>query len=289
MTNSDGASSRGFFALRLGDKSVTFLEKVEGGVISARVEHEHGGRQYYLKKQIGKPVVEDFLVRVGGTMSQAFFEWVAASWTGRAPKMDGAVLACDNHLNILSEHIFANAHITTTAFPALDASSKEPATLSIHFLPENVQTKKGAGKLTLEGLGKQALWRTSNFRLQIDGLVSAHVRRIDPFAIDTTTDSERKKIDFPDLKIYITQPGAQSWIDWHKDFVIDGNNDEKYEKNGQLFFLAPDLETELARVELHNLGIFRLSPESGAGDQSGLIVAELYCERMEFRLGKVVS
>jgi hypothetical protein len=288
MTNSDGVSSRGFFALRLGDKSVTFLEKVVGGVISARVEHEHGGRQYYVKKQIGKPVVEDFLVHVGGTMSQALFEWVAASWTARAPKMDGAILACDNHLNILTEHTFSNAHISTTTFPALDTSSKEPAYLSLHFSPENIQAKKGTGKLTLDSLGKQELWRTSHFRLEIDGLETAHVRRIDPFAIETAPGPERGKIDFPDLKIYIAPP-AQDWIDWHKDFVIDGHHGEQNEKNGQLLFVAPDLETELAQVDLHNLGIFRLSTENGAGDQSGLIVVDLYCEWMAFHLGRVAS
>jgi hypothetical protein len=288
MTNSDGVNVESFFALRLNNKSVTFLEKMEGGVISASVERAHGGRQYYLKKHIGKPIVEEVSIQVGGTMSQALFEWVAASWTGRAPKRDGAILACDNYLNIVSEHTFSEAIIHTTVFPALDASSKEPAYLSIHFLPENLQTKKGAGKLTLEDLGKQVLWRTSNFRLQIDGLETAYIRRIDPFVIDTAPGPERKKIDFPDLKVYIAPP-AQGWIDWHKDFVIDGNNDEKHEKNGKLSFLAPDLETELARVDLHNLGIFRLSTESGAGDLSGLIVAELYCEWMAFHLGREAS
>lgn len=289
MTNSDGVSSRGFFALRLDDKSVTFLEKVEGGIISARVEHEHEGRQYYVKKRIGKPVVEDFLVQVGGTMSQTLFDWVAASWTARAPKMDGAILACDNHLNILTEQAFSNAHITTTIFPALDASSKEPAYLSVHFSPENIQAKKGTGKLTLDGLGKQVLWRTSNFRLEIGGLETTHVRRIDSFAIDTAPGTERGKIEFPDLKIYITQPGVQSWIDWHKNFVIDGKNNEKYERNGRLLFLAPDLKTELARVDLHNLGIFRLSTETGTGSQIGQMIAELYCEWMAFHLGRVAS
>jgi hypothetical protein len=288
MTNSEGISSRGFFALRLGDKSVTFLEKVEGGVISARVEHEHGGRQYYVKKRIGKLVVEDFLVHVGMTMSQALFEWVAGSWTGRAPKMDGAILACDNHLNILSEHTFSNAHITTTAFPTLDASSKEPVYLSVHFSPENIQAKKGTGKLTLDSLGKQVLWRTSHFRLEIDGLETDHVRRIDPFTVETAPGPERWKINFPDLKVYIAPP-AQDWIDWHKDFVLDGHHGEKNEKNGRLLFVAPDLETELAWVDLHNLGIFRLSTESGAAHQAGLVVAELYCEWMAFHLGRVAS
>jgi hypothetical protein len=289
MPNSYRTYSKDFFALRLNGHDVTLPKKVEGGDISAQVQHTQGGRQYYLKKHIGKPEYEDFSVQIDGTMSQALYDWIAASWRGRAPKRNGAVLWCDNKLAILTEHAFSNALITETAFPALDASSKEPAYLNIRFRPESITTKKGTGKLTLGSLGKQALWLTSNFRLEIDGLQTDTIKRIDSFAIKRTSGPEPAKIDFPDLKVSIGQQTAQSWIDWHADFLVKGNNDDKHEKNGKIRFLAPDLKTELARVELHNLGIFRLSTESGVGSQAGLIIAELYCEWMEFYMGGVNS
>lgn len=278
-----------FFALRLDGKDVTILKQVEGGAISAEVQRTPGGRQHYLKKHIGKPFVEDFSIQVGWTLSQALFDWIAASWTRNPRKSDGAILACDHNLAIQTERAFSNALISETAFPALDAASKEPATLTVRFSPETITPKPGTGKLTLGSLGKQKLWQTSNFRLEIEGLETGKVKAIDSFSIIRPSGPEPAKIDFPDLKISIAEPLAQSWIDWHADFVVKGNHEDKHEKNGKILFLAPDLKTQLARVDLHNLGIFRLSTESGGGSHAGLIKAELYCEWMEFQLGKAAS
>ena len=77
---------------------------------------------------------------------------------------------------------------------------------------------------------------------------------------------------------------AQTWLEWHEDFVIRGNNDEKREKKGSLTFLGPSRQKPLARVNLYNLGVFSLAsdrPELNA-DQVRRMIAELYCERMEF-------
>lgn len=274
------------FALRLDTGEVTFLEKVQGGWIFAQVTREQQGPKGYLKKHIGKPKYEDFTIQVRSILSQALFDWIAASWTTHAPRRDGAILACDADFTIRSERMFSKALIQEVGFPALDASSKEVGALTVRFSPEKITFKKGGEKLPLGSLSKQKLWQTANFRLEIDGLETKHVRRIKPFAIKRLPSSKAGKIDYPDLIISLAQMGAQSWIDWHEDFVIQGNNDNQHEKKGLISFLTPDLKTVLAHINLYNLGIYRLASEAVQDNQIGSLRAELYCERMEFQLGK---
>lgn len=276
-----------YFALRLDGDDVTFLEKVEGGSIYAEVVPEPSKSPGYAKKRIGPPQYEDITIQVGAILSQALFDWITASWRPRAVRRNGAILACDTSFAIKSERAFSNALIRQVTFPALDESSKEPGYLTVHIAPRSITTKKDTGKLSLDGLGKHKLWQTSSFRLEIDGLETNKVKRIESFAVRRTPGSKISKVDFPDLKVSLAQAGVQSWIDWHEDFVIKGNNDARYEKEGAILLLAPDLKTELARIDLHNLGIFRLASEAGDGNQIGYLQAELYCEWMEFHLGKV--
>jgi len=100
---------------------------------------------------------------------------------------------------------------------------------------------------------------------------------------------EPGKLEFPNLKITLAESAAKTWLDWHEDFVVKGNCGEDQEKDGSLTFLAPDLKQELARVDFFNLGIFRLAPEKPEPqpDRVKKLIAELYCERMQFvYLGK---
>ena len=57
------------------------------------------------------------------------------------------------------------------------------------------------------------------------------------------------------------------------------------EKNGSLVYLTPDLKTELFRLELSHLGIFRLHEDSGeaGSEQIHRVEAQMYCEQMELQ------
>ena len=76
-------------------------------------------------------------------------------------------------------------------------------------------------------------------------------------------------------------------VQWHEDFVIKGKNDKAAEKKGALILLDPSLKTELARINLFNLGIYRLASQASAAGAESIarLTAELYCERMELVIG----
>jgi hypothetical protein len=274
------------YVLRLKEEA-TFLSAVKGGNIRGEVHSTPGSPRYYSRKHIAHLQVEDFTIHIGMAISKSLSDWINTSWRSRPPRFDGSVLACDFDLSIQSERVFKNALIREITIPALDASAKTPGLLSVRFSPEKVQYKKGEGKLDAPLLSKQKLWQSGNFRLEIENLDTSGVQKIDSFSISTSNTSPRtRKIDFPDLKISLSANFSEGWHEWFDDFVIHGNNGDDRERKGTLVFLSPDLQTELGRIDLHHLGIFALSPdESGTGDINKL-TAELYCERMELKIGE---
>jgi hypothetical protein len=91
--------------------------------------------------------------------------------------------------------------------------------------------------------------------------------------------------------VTLPESQAQSFYDWHEEFVIKGNNGQEEEKNGKLEYLAPNLSDVLFTIDFHNLGIFKLAPEKGeaGSDQIQHVMAEMYCVQMTFTPGKGVG
>ena len=92
------------------------------------------------------------------------------------------------------------------------------------------------------------------------------------------------KVEVPNLKVTISQADIEPWQEWHKSFVIDGKCADEDELSGSITFLAPDLVTELATIELVHVGVMSL--EAGGGEANKEEVArftvELYVEEMKF-------
>jgi len=287
----------GGFTLNVGGADCGFLRSMDGGAISAEVINEPAGPTYFVKKHIGQPKYEDVTVQLGFNMAGPVYDWIRQSWAMSYERKDCAITVLDRSFAPKSRREFSRCLITETTIPACDGSSKEPAYITLTFAPELTREVYPSSAKAAADLGKnqQKVWLPSNFRLDIDGLNCAHVNKIDSFTIRQTavTDEigdardylkEPGKLEFPNLRITFAEADAQTWIDWHKGFVIDGNNDESFEKTGTLVFLSPDLKTQLAKITFHNLGIYKLGPDKSEAnaDQIKRMVAELYCERMEF-------
>jgi phage tail-like protein len=294
----------GNFFLNLDGVKTGFLKSVDGGGIVGDVVSEASGASYYTKKHIGNVKYEDININIGFSMTKAIYDWIAASWQMNYQRKNGAIVACDYKLDAKTQREFFNALITETTIPAADGASKEPAYLSIKFAPEYTRYSKASGKAAGEyGKNEQKLWLPSNFRLEIDGLDCTKVNKVDSFTIKQTVQQdaigdardyaiEPGKLEFPNLKITMAESHSDSWWQWHKDFVIDGNNDEGREKGGRLVFLSPNRQTELAEVKFSNLGIFKINADKAEANADAIkrVSAELYCEKMEFNyLAQVIG
>ena len=284
------------FALELDNVSSGFVQSAAGGATFADVIEE-GGSDYYPRKHLGQPKYEDFTLQIGTTMNRGVYEWIQATWQNAFQRRNGALIATDAQQNAVSRREFFEALITETTIPAMDASSKDPAYMTLKFAPELARTTKTSGKLT-EAKSTQKSWLPSNFRLEIDGLDATKVNKIealtikqkvvtDPIGEERDFEREPTKIEFPDLVVTLAESSSQTWFDWFEDFVVRGNNGQEEERGGKLTFLASNLKDELGHVTFFNLGIFKIGGDKAEANADAIkrITAELYCERMELQIG----
>ena len=285
-------------ALVLDGKGCGLLKKVSGGAIAADVVLEHAGPGQPVKKHLGTVHYEEFELQIGFAMGPPVFDWIAAAWRADPKRHDGSVVSCDEKLEAKSERKFTGALLTETTIPTLDAGSQEPAWLTVKFAPELVRTAKASGKVSgADPHHPEKLLFPSGFKLEIDGLDCAKVRKIgsftvrQPYARDDFGDAsvatlEPGALSFPDLEVTFAEVAVDSWLDWFEDFVVRGNSTGDKEKSGTLTLLSPN-QQPLASIKLFNLGIFRLGAIDSAvdSDRLKLATAGLYCERMELKLG----
>jgi hypothetical protein len=284
----------GTYFLSLNGAPIGRLKSAAGGNAVGDVVSSGNAASYYVSKHLASTRYEDIAIEVGLGMDKSFYEWIKAGWTAAPLRKDGSIIAADFNLNSQSQRKFSNALITEVTIPALDSAAKEPAYMTVKFRPESTRDTSASGKVALSA-GKQSVWFSPNFRLEIDGLDCTRVSRIDSFAVQAVAiqssgdrtpgqgSSVPGKINFPNLRITLAETSAATWRNWHNDFVVKGNNASENEKNGSLKFLAADLKKELGRIEFYNLGLYRLARESEiASDVAARMKAELYCQRMDF-------
>ena len=297
MADEIRSSTSGNFYFQLDGVKCGFLKAIKGGAITAEVINEAVGATYFTKKHIGQPKYEDFSMDIGMSMSKAVYAWIEESWKMNYQRKNGAVVACDHKLNATSQREFFNALITEVTVPKLDGGGKDPAYLTVKFAPEYTRMSKASGKATGElGKSENKLWLPSMFRLELPGLDCSKVNSIDAITVKQTAVQddlgdardmlkEPGKLEFPNLKITLSERTAESWEKYFDEFVIKGNCDESQEKTGAIHLLSPNRQDTLATISLYNVGIFKFTHDDSTANEDKIrrCTAEMYCERMEFK------
>lgn len=290
--------SAGHFMLDFdGTGTAGFLKDVDGGNIRAEVVEIQSGTTNETLKSISTLSFEDINLRIGLSMTNTIYDWITASWNKNYLGKSGAIVAADFDYEKKARREFRDALITEVTFPALDASSKEPGYLRVTLTPEETQTKADSGKVQAPANTKQKLWTCANFRLEIDGVDCTKVNKIDSFTVkqkivESRTGEQRfptrepGKLEFPNLVVTFNSASGPSWMSWFTSFVIQGNNGAANEKSGRIVFLSSDLKSELADIKLSGVGIYELLDGvfDPVNEPSAMMRAELYVERMQFRL-----
>jgi len=284
----------GRFGVEIDGSQVGFLNAVEGGLAFGDVVKE-AGEDFFFKKHIGNAGFRDIRLEFGADMDKSFYDWIAAALRGEHFNLSGAIVGINFNGDVVSRLEFQRAQITEVTFPALDATSKDAARMSIVLSPEHTAlNRKASGKLSVKSTRSQKMWLSSSFKLSIDGIDTTKVSKIDALTIKLPRVSNGEcfgcdnlptppPVDFPHLVVTLGEP-AESVYDWFEKFVIDGNNSDSQEKGGTLTFLASDLKTTIFSIKFNNLGIFEMMPivlEANASSVPRLLAA-MYCESMEF-------
>jgi phage tail-like protein len=269
------------------------IASVSGANAYADVVVEKIGPDNIARKHIAGVKYEDFSVSCGTGMSKGFYDWIKSSFDGKPLRRTGSVVAYDTSGLVTGSGQFTNALVSEIGFPALDASSKDAAKMTIKFQPEVTRFAPRSGKAPALG-GATPDISAGVFKLDIDGLPTARVATIDSFTWKqdivanpgdgTNFQYEPGAIEVPNLAFYFQDTIDQAWIDYFQDFVVNGNNDSTHERSGTLH-LQDKKANELFTLSFSNLGIFKLTPEKveAGSDDIRRIKAEMYCESISFQ------
>jgi hypothetical protein len=287
-----------YFGLELEGLYAGFLRSAEGGNVKAELVAQAVGGMPVKAKHIGIPQIEAFNVSVGMAMSKSFWTWLEKAWKGEAERRHGTLQACNHKLDVMHENEFWDALVTETSFPALDGSSKDPFYMGIKFQAERVAQRilqPGAKKVKGNFDMTQKKWVPSMFKLTMDGLDCTHVNKIDAFTIkqgtkkvetgpDRVYQLEPTNLEYPNLSITMSMSHAASWLTWHDDFVLKGNNTPDKEKSGHIVLMSSNRQ-ELMDITLKQCGIYNMVPDkSDAGsDAIRRVKVDIYVEEMEIK------
>src|SRR5579862_469942 len=240
------------------------LISTEGGDAFAEVIDEPPDSSNIIGKHLGPVKYSDITVMVGASMNMPFYQWLKDT-TDRTPtKQSGSIVAADFRFTSQTQLLFSNALINEIGFPALDASSRDPAMLTVRFTPASTSVSAGTGGVT--SVGRASSWLARNFRLTIAGLeaATAHVDSIEAMTIQAPLIPNADGLLFagplniPDLIVTLPESTAGPFYDWHQSFVVQGNNGDDQEKSGSLQFLAPNLSQVLFTLTFSHLGIYAI-------------------------------
>jgi phage tail-like protein len=293
------AYSSGKFILELDGREAGWLASVEGGGATGDVVADKLGGDSIQRKHIGGVKYEDITLELSYGMSNAFYDWLNATFQQKPARKSGSIIFVDSKWAEVSRLEFRNALITEIGFPALDAASKDAAKMTVKLTPESTKNnRKGAGQSIPPLPAAQKKWVASNFRLTIGGLetASSRVSKIDAFTIKQNVfqheigeqrDSQLEPagLEIPNLSVRLAESQSDQFAAWHEDFVIKGNNGQAMEKAGTLQCLSTDFKTALFTLSFNGLGIFKLTPDKMEANSEAVrkVNAEMYCESINFK------
>ncbi len=245
-----GAGKSNGVALELNGRLVGWVGSATGGgvLVSAPSKVGAGG-----KAKAENPKYEDIKIECGAGMSPEFWDWIEASLSPRAQRQSGSVVTVDPSLKTSQRLDFVNAALNELVFPALDASSKAPATFHISLSPEAVRDTKGGPAAPVAG--KEQALIVANFRFTIDGMKTAGVSHIEAITIKRafTKMDAREVPAAPSIShVVFTLPESQAmpYSAWAKVAMKGPNGGAK---NGVIQLLAPDLKRVLFTLDLVGL------------------------------------
>jgi hypothetical protein len=288
----------GHFMLELDGVDAGWLASAEGGFAVADVVEEKPGADRVVHKHLAGVKYTDIQLGFGPGLSKGLHEWITDTLEGKHLRKNGAVVTADFDFKERERLTFMDALISHIDFPALDASSKDSAKLTLGLAPEQTRRVKGSGGKLAGQLGaKTAKWLLANFKLEIDGLDCTGVSQIGPISIQSVAaeqaigerreiEKEASRLEIPDLVVTLSEAKADSFHTWHEDFVIKGNNGDDKEKSGKLQFLGPTMDT-LFTLSFSGLGIYKLAPSAQSAGVEAVrrLTASMYCEEMAFAAG----
>jgi T4-like virus tail tube protein gp19 len=271
------------YALALETGSAGMPSSVDGGYPSGNVVVDRPGPDMVRHKHLAGIKYEDITINCGTGMSRELYDWIGGTLTGRPIRKTGTIDTLDTENRPISRLQFTRALVTEVELPAVDAASREPATLTVTITPESTAIQReGLGTAVHTGVSRNVCLQ-SNFRLQLGDLDCSRVNKIEAIHV-TSIATDRVGPEVSNISISMAESSASGFYAWFDDFVIKGLNGRDKLKNGNVQLLSADLHDALFTFELRNVGIFRVAPERSADSTETIsrVRVDMYFEQMGF-------
>jgi phage tail-like protein len=280
----------GRFALELDQKhsSVGWLTSVDGGHFKTASVEAQVGANAYVTKYAGKPTYDDVTFGCGAAMTGSFWDWVQGSLERKPTRRDGAVVAYDFDQKERSRRTFKAALISEIGFPALDASSKTAALLSVKVSPEHIEFAEGDGsRMTSQAnnneMTKQKHWLSCNFNFALERFKGDSALRnckIEAFTIkqniivnnvgfEQEARKEAGRLDLPQIVVTFPESMAKDWFAWFDKANREGKHADQF-TTGQIQYLSSDNRTELMRMELDGVSLLSIEIDKLEAHREGI-------------------
>jgi hypothetical protein len=205
-------------------------------------------------------------------------QWAA---TPQAP-LDGRLVGADFQYRAQYYRTFSQARLAEVAFPALDGASKDHGYLRLRITPPTTQLQAPPPGSSVAGkIGqKQKPWLVSAFTLDIPGLATQRVSRIEPFKIALKTRANGTAF-FAGTRLTVTFAAvdAGSWLDWQEQFLLKGPGPER---TLELKLLSSNLKDTLMELKGSGVGLLSLAAVAQEdNEKTARLRAELYVEKWQ--------
>lgn len=220
--------SAGRFALEIEGTAVGFVSSIRGGEAFAQVvtTTDPSG---VVEKRPGDVEYAPIVLEVDTSLASAFYDRVTSFLGGKQKPMSGVIRFLDQALAEQARLEWTDGLITEVAFPAADASNKDPAHLRVTILPESTRRRAGSGKTGKPGgiLGKQKRWLAANFQFSIAGLENEtkKVNRVESLVLRRPVTGAPRAfvagpLKVPDVVFTVAASEATPFYDWFDDFIV---------------------------------------------------------------------
>ncbi len=271
-----------------------YVRSVDGGFHKAEVVSEQAGPTHLSFKHSSTVDIQPISLELGMAISKPMIDWISASWRRDYQRKSGSILHADFNGKIRYAQEFTEALILETTFPALDATNKESAYMTVKIQPEGLAIHTDGGDLATRAGTKQKMWTPANFRLSIQGCNCDGVSKIDSFSVKQEVKKfhfgpyrepqiEPSKLQFPDLTIESSLAFAEDFMKWHQNYVVMGKKDTKEQRSGEIIFYDHSLRHPLLTVQLSNVGIssFEILKSEAHSEKIKKCKIGLYVESMD--------
>jgi phage tail-like protein len=298
----DRSYTAGKFAFELDGTRVGFLQSFDGGNMSAELATHKMGPSNYEKKNVTTIKWTPLKMRTGIGMSKGLYQWIQAAFDMGVMYKNGAITVADFNYKAQRRMDVENMLMTKVTMPTLSGDSKETGYFDIEVLPERCRWMKEGGQDVRGQIGaKQKGWHCANWRLEIGGLPTKRVAKIEGLAwecktvMDSIGDARENTIHpvattVTDFTIHVSMADLEAWQAKAKQWFVDGACLEGDEMTAAITLLGPNMSTEYGRIELLNVGLKEFNAHGkleGQTENVARFQVKLYAEQIKFVLSEV--